>query len=71
MSGGGTTIMFTISATFPDGHVTETQCATLDEALCHVREFILNQMDDRQSLGPPKAPFRRAPQNCPAFVPVL
>ena len=27
---------------------TDTQCATLDEALCHLRELILNDLDDAE-----------------------
>jgi hypothetical protein len=27
---------------------TETECATLDEALCHLRELILSEMEDEK-----------------------
>ena len=39
--------VFTVFATGKDGLTeTETECATLDEALCHLRELVLSEMAD-------------------------
>ena len=45
--------IFNVFATGKNGVIeTETECATLDEALCHLRELVLNELADPGGDGP-------------------